>query len=278
MAKVNETPASTESERSIALNQAAAAQKRAEEANVADQQAMLKAAASEQAAQTSQAQEASVEKQEQQLQQEELAAEKRAQEGDAKAKQVEQLAAAKKSQKEAAREAAKFQREEQQAEQRAQESQARSQKEVLRARVTEMLYPIVLFVILAILVNSLCIASSRINNKLAGRLQEPLLKDVDRRKREQSEFFVAAEAALAVALKQAEQALAPAAWAEASLESTKANAEKEKTDAWQTAKQLSLTKERIKAAEEAAAAKSAEKAVAEKAGQEAAAPKAAKQN
>ncbi len=38
--------------------------------------------------------------------------------------------------------------------QRAQESQARSQKEVLRARNTEMPYSVVLFVTLAIVANS----------------------------------------------------------------------------------------------------------------------------
>ena len=84
-----------------------------------------------------------------------------------------------------------------------------------------MLYLIVLFVILAILANSFCIASSRFNNKQAGSLKEPLLKEVDLEKGAQPKSLAAAEAARAAAQKQAERALAPAARAEAILESTK---------------------------------------------------------
>ena len=139
-------------------------------------------------------------------------------------------------------EAAKIQHEEQEAEKRAQESQARSQQAVQRAHHTEMLYTYVLYVVLSIVVVFLCIARSQIKSKHVGSLQEPLLKDVDLEKDEQSEPPAAAEAALAAAQKQAEEALARAAQAEADLESTRDDAARERADAFQNGRQLSLTK------------------------------------
>ena len=116
------------------------------------------------------------------------------------------MAASKNSQEEEAREAAKFrlQREGHEAEQRAQASQARFRKEVMGAHNTEMLYSIVLFIVLAIAANSFCITSSRFSDRQAGGLREPLLKDVDPERGEQSKFLAAAEAAPAAAQKQAE--------------------------------------------------------------------------
>ena len=169
----------------------AAARQSAAEAYIANQQAMRQAAASEQAAEASRAEEASGKKQEQQLQQ------RRLQLGRVRSRvmpkpnklnsrqqlrwQQQEIVGGKES------EAAKIQHEEQEAERRAQESQARSQQAVQRAHHTEMLYTYVLYVVLSIVVVFLCIARSQIKSKHVGSLQEPLLKDVDLEKDEQSE-------------------------------------------------------------------------------------------